>query len=616
MMDDGRIVNLSGRVGGTAQRLVKFELTKNREEADKSIEAAEKIINGILNGDPSLEIRKADDELFITEMRRVESGWKKLRQTITDSRANPAGAGQLVKESEDFFKLTEEASRAAARLSRRNVKAVCSTLLLSLIFNILVLAAVWYLTRRKILDPLKKLSGQVEKIIDKDLRIAIAYKGNNEIGHLADDMNRLIDFFNEVINHTIMSINNVVNTMDIVRTKTDKTSDGAKDQLSQTMQIATAATQISQTITDIAANAAQAAETSLNSMAIAEKGKDIARGAIETVGVVHATTAELAALIGKLNHRINEIGDILGVINDIADQTNLLALNAAIEAARAGEQGRGFAVVADEVRKLAEKTKVATTEISGKITAVESESQRTTRSMEIASGEVGKITGLMNQVGEVLNEIVKATSEVRDQITTIATAIDEQATTTDNVVQNVEKTSNIAQDMESESIEVMKEVNKMIASAEDLRKTTSGFKTKGNELLILDLAMTDHRLWVNRISFCIKGEEHIDPNTLADHTMCRLGKWYYSDGKALCGHMHSFNEMEQPHKRLHAMGKEIVALYNGDRFKSVPGNEQRAREMFVELENLSKGIIAALKETRQNLSGTSGRHSAGKAIAH
>ncbi|WP_444550854.1 CZB domain-containing protein [Candidatus Magnetomonas plexicatena] len=165
--------------------------------------------------------------------------------------------------------------------------------------------------------------------------------------------------------------------------------------------------------------------------------------------------------------------------------------------------------------------------------------------------------------------------------------------------------------MERESVEIMKEVNKMIASAEELRKSTTGFKTRNSELLILDLAMTDHRLWVNRISFCIKGGEHIDPNTLLDHTMCRLGKWYYSDGKELCGQMHCFGNMEQPHKKLHALGKEIVSVYNS-------GNSIRAHQMFVELENLSKSIIAALQETKQNLSThlATGGHCATKAIAH
>ncbi|MBF0404778.1 methyl-accepting chemotaxis protein [Candidatus Magnetominusculus xianensis] len=608
MMDDGKTVNFSGKIRGGSQRLIKFELIKKYEEADKLIDTIEKIIKGIINGDTSLGIQKATDELLISEMNKVELAWKNLRQTITDTRVNPSRGSQLIKESEDFFKLTEDATAAAAKLSANHVQNVNFILILSVCFNIMVLALVWVLSRKKILNPIKHLSGRVAGIINKDLRLTITCGRNDEICGLANDMNKLIDFFNDVIKNSITSINNVVNTMDIVREKTDRATDGAKEQLSQTMLMASASTKMSQTITDIAGSASQAAETSFNSMKVADKGKAIAISAMDTVSVVNSTTSELAALIGTLNNRVNEIGDILSVINDIADQTNLLALNAAIEAARAGEQGRGFAVVADEVRKLAEKTKIATMEISDKITAVQSGSQVTAKSMGIASDEVGKTTELMSQVSDVLNEIAIAAVEVRDQIANIASAIEEQAATANEVAQNVEKTAVISQEMERESTEVMKEVNKMIVSAEEVRKTTSGFKTKDSDMLILDLTMTDHRMWVNKILFCIKGGGSIDPKTLLDHTACRLGQWYYTDGKELCGHMSSFSAMELPHKRLHALGKEIVSVYN-------TGNEQRAKEMFEELEKLSKEVIAALKETKENLAGRLGSNNP-KALSH
>nr|ADI87670.1 methyl-accepting chemotaxis sensory transducer [uncultured Nitrospirae bacterium MY2-1F] len=608
MMDDGKTVNFSGKIRGGSQRLIKFELIKKYGEADKLIDTIEKIIKAIINGDTSLGIQKATDELLISEMNKVELAWKNLRQTITDTRVNPSRGSQLIKESEDFFKLTEDATAAAAKLSANHVQNVNFILVLSVCFNIMVLALVWVLSRKKILNPIKHLSGRVTGIINKDLRLTIDCGRNDEICGLANDMNKLIDFFNDVIKNSITSINSVVNTMDIVREKTDRATEGAKEQLSQTMLMAAASTKMSQTITDIAGSASQAAETSFNSMKVADKGKAIAISAMDTVSVVNSTTSELAALIGTLNNRVNEIGDILSVINDIADQTNLLALNAAIEAARAGEQGRGFAVVADEVRKLAEKTKIATMEISDKITAVQSGSQVTAKSMGIASDEVGKTTELMGQVSDVLNEIAIAAVEVRDQIANIASAIEQQAATANEVAQNVEKTAVISQEMERESTEVMKEVNKMIVSAEEVRKTTSGFKTKDSDMLTLDLTMTDHRMWVNKILFCIKGGGYIDPKTLLDHTACRLGQWYYTDGKELCGHMSSFSAMELPHKRLHALGKEIVSVYN-------TGNEQRAKEMFEELEKLSKEVIAALKETKENLAGRLASNSP-KALSH
>ncbi|MGD0282892.1 MAG: methyl-accepting chemotaxis protein, partial [Dissulfurispiraceae bacterium] len=202
-----------------------------------------------------------------------------------------------------------------------------------------------------ILKPLGHLTEKVRELSNGDLRTAIEYSDKNEIGVLAQSMNKMIESFSNAINSIIVSAGNIVSTVDVLRVRAEKTADGAKTQSGQAHQIATAAEEMSQTITDIARNAAEASNSSEDAMQTAASGKKVADGAVTTVNKVYTSTVELSTMVEKLTARVGEIGGIVTVIKDIADQTNLLALNAAIEAARAGEQGRGFAVVADEVRK-------------------------------------------------------------------------------------------------------------------------------------------------------------------------------------------------------------------------------------------------------------------------
>ncbi|MFZ6006674.1 MAG: methyl-accepting chemotaxis protein [Nitrospirota bacterium] len=331
------------------------------------------------------------------------------------------------------------------------------------------------------LRPLTHLIEKVRQLSEGDLRATIDYHSKDEIGILAHDMNRMIQSFNSMINGILASANRVVSTVDVLGAMTERTTDGAKNQSSQAHQIATAAEEMSQTITDIAKNASVASDTSSEAMEIAESGKQITDTTVETINEVNTSTAELSRMVGRLNSRVVEIGGIVTVIKDIADQTNLLALNAAIEAARAGEQGRGFAVVADEVRKLAERTIKATTEISEKIGAVQAESEQTAKSMSSSTKGITKAVGHVKNLKNVLDTIVESVQKVRDQITQIATAVDEQSAASEEVAGNIEKTSAIAKDMEKMADDVMQEVDVLAKIAEELRNSTAGFKTRETE---------------------------------------------------------------------------------------------------------------------------------------
>ncbi len=257
----------------------------------------------------------------------------------------------------------------------------------------------------------------------------------------------------------------------------DELSRGAGSQTLQADQVATSAEEMSQTITDIARNAAVASESSADAREIAESGRHITDSTVATIGEVKTSTEQLAVQVEKLNGRVIEIGDIVTVIKDIADQTNLLALNAAIEAARAGEQGRGFAVVADEVRKLAERTIKATAEISSRIGAVQTESEQTARSMGESTKGVSKATGHIQNLNNVLQTIVDSIQKVRDEVTQIATAVEEQSAASEEIVRNIEATSRISKEIEQEAEGVRREMLSLTGIGERLKKDVEGFVT-------------------------------------------------------------------------------------------------------------------------------------------
>ncbi|WP_353684647.1 methyl-accepting chemotaxis protein [Thermodesulfovibrio sp. 3907-1M] len=591
MTDDGRVVNYAGIVRGGTQRLIKLELAG--KPSDELIANLDKIITGLSEGSKELNLPKVTDERFTSKLNELKTKWASLKNLIKNFRQDKTLSGKLLEDSEDYFKLTNEVVFAAENYSRK--KVVTSKVIQITIFavNVALLALIFIMTQKKIIKPIYNFSNLIERVSKDDLTTKVETKGKDEISQLGSHLNGMVQSFSGIIDKILQTVVGVIDSTDKLRERAERASDGSRNQSSQASQIATAAEEMSQTITDIAKNASQAAESAEEAMKTASEGKALSNDAIKVVEEVYQSTAELSQVVQSLNRRAEEIGEIVTVIKDIADQTNLLALNAAIEAARAGEQGRGFAVVADEVRKLAERTIKATDEISEKIRNIQNEAEATSRSMDISLKNVTKANEFIKELGNSLLHIVDSVNRVKDQITQIATAVDEQSAASEEVAKNIEKTSEIAKEMERIASEVMTSVNELTKIVEDLRNATSGFKTEASRFLVIDLAKTDHRVFVGKIGACLTGSLSLSAEQLPDHRNCRFGKWYLDEGQRLCGHLASFKAIDEPHARIHSLAKEAISACNR-------GDTKRAEELYRQIETLSHNLVNLLDNLKRD----------------
>jgi len=251
---------------------------------------------------------------------------------------------------------------------------------------------------------------------------------------------------------------------------------GAEEVASQTNTVATASEEMSATSSDIAGNCAMAAEASRQTAGSATAGAAVVQETIAGMNIIAERVRQTSRTIEALGSRSDQIGQIVGTIEDIADQTNLLALNAAIEAARAGEQGRGFAVVADEVRALAERTTRATREIGEMIKAIQKETQEAVKAMEVGVHEVEKGAVSSQKSGQALEEILERINEVTMQVNQIATAAEQQTATTGEVTGNIQQITEVVSQTARGADETAGAAAQLAGEARELQTLVSRFR--------------------------------------------------------------------------------------------------------------------------------------------
>jgi methyl-accepting chemotaxis protein len=352
--------------------------------------------------------------------------------------------------------------------------------LISFLTMLTAAGVVFALVRKLVTKPLSASVGLANQIAQNDLTADdLDVTAQDEIGEATSALNTMKNNLREVIQSIAGTAEHVASASEELSSSATLQAQGAETQKDQTTQVATAMQEMSSTVLQVSENSTKAAEASRTAAETARKGGTIVDETLAKMQGIAESVSGTAKKVQELGKSSDQIGHIIGVINDIADQTNLLALNAAIEAARAGEQGRGFAVVADEVRKLAERTTSATKEIAQMIQTVQNETKVAVLAMEEGRKQVDEGVKTTAQAGESLKEIIHTSENVGGMITQIATAAVEQSSATEEINQNMETIAKLVKEATDGAQQSAKACQDLSGLALDLQKMVANFKLEG-----------------------------------------------------------------------------------------------------------------------------------------
>ncbi len=492
--------------------------------------------------------------------------------------------GKKIGDLHGAFEVIRPLDQAYAKIEAATLRGIA----FAVVGLILTLAVVGWLVHRLVTKPVGRtlqMLGEAEQ--RNDISVRLDEHGSTEVAEIARAFNRFMQRIQSSMQRIVGASSQLADSSNELSVIVEQTSGGVNAQQSETEQVATAVNEMASTVQEVSRSAVGAAEAAASANEQASRGRQVVSESLDSINHLAEEVRKSAEIIGQLEGDSEAIGAILDVIRGIAEQTNLLALNAAIEAARAGEQGRGFAVVADEVRTLAQRTQESTQEIHSMIERLQSGARSAAHAMQQGQAQADLSVDQAARAGEALDAITQAVATISDRNHQIASAAEEQSAVAEEINRNVTRIAQIAEETAAGAGRSSQTTHKLADLAMELQQLVGEFSFD-DAALDLSKAKAAHLAWKARLRAFLDGKESLTREQAVSHRHCVLGTWYYAEGLEKYGQIPEMGALEQPHEELHRLVREIIDLKE-------KGKRQEAEAAYGRVGGLSERIVGLLE---------------------
>ncbi len=426
----------------------------------------------------------------------------------------------------------------------------------------------------------------IDRVAHGDLTARVEASGGDDLARLGGNLNKMTDRLAEMTSEVAESSNAMLVSVEQVRASIGAQSSGAAQQAASVNETTATLEQIKATSQQTLEKASALKEVADRARVEGDQGLGAVEAAVTAMRHTRGQVEAIAGHIGVLNERLQQIGDITNAVGELASQSKMLALNASIEAAKAGDAGRGFAVVAEEVRDMAEQSRQATTQVQNILAEIRNAAARAVRAVEEGNEGADRGASLADRAGETLHSLNRVIHDTAMASQQIVAAVRQEAAGIDQIRIAMGDISQVTSQFVAATHQTEAAANQLTDYAALLQNMVRLFQV-GGARFDFDRARTLHRTWVVKLESFLAGRESFAEEEAVSHHHCQLGRWYDSEGLQRYGHIPEMLALDAPHRELHELIHEVVQQQNS-------GRQPNAAQVMNRVRSLSGRIVELL----------------------